>query len=179
MPAKVSCSWAALPRLITDTTFTTVEADLTHRAHAVIEQVFADLISGPLAHLPSGRFGANGAWLLYAAMAHNLTRAAGTLTGRAGARARGGTLRRQIANVPPAWPITRLISDGTSYSFSVPPLIPPPIVPALAPSDRRSEERGDEPPSAGCVLAETQAANAVHGMLDNQAGQAEIDSRGR
>jgi len=76
-----------------------VEADLTHRAHAVIEQVFADLISGPLAHLPSGRFGANGAWLLYAAMAHNLTRAAGTLTGRAGARARGGTLRRQIANI--------------------------------------------------------------------------------
>ena len=156
-----------------------MEADLTHRAHAVIEQVFADLISGPLAHLPSGRFGANGAWLLYAAMAHNLTRAAGTLTGRAGARARGGTLRRQIANVPPAWPITRLISDGTSCSFTVPPLIPPPIVPALAPSDRRSEERGDEPPSAGCVLAETQAANAVHGMLDNQAGQAEIDSRGR
>jgi len=37
----------------TDTTFSTVEADLTHRAHAVIEQVFADLIDGPLAHLPS------------------------------------------------------------------------------------------------------------------------------
>lgn len=49
---------------LTDTTFTTVAADLTHRAHAVIEQVFADLISGPLAHCPSGHFGANGAWLL-------------------------------------------------------------------------------------------------------------------
>ena len=70
---------------VTDTTFTTVEADLTHRAHAVIEQVFADLISGPLARLPSGRFGANGAWLLCAVIAHNLLR--------------GATLRRQIVNV--------------------------------------------------------------------------------
>lgn len=32
-------------------------------------------------------------------MAHNLLRAAGTLTGRTGARARGATLRRQIINV--------------------------------------------------------------------------------
>ena len=60
---------------VTDTTFTTVEADLTHRARAVIEQVFADLIDGPLAHLPSGRFAANGAWLICATIAHNLTRA--------------------------------------------------------------------------------------------------------
>ena len=60
---------------VTDTTFTTVEADLTHRARTVIEQVFADLIDGPLAHLPSGRFAANGAWLICATIAHNLTRA--------------------------------------------------------------------------------------------------------
>jgi hypothetical protein len=46
----------------TDTGLSTVDADLTHRAHAVIEQVFADLIDGPLAHLPSGRFAANAAW---------------------------------------------------------------------------------------------------------------------
>jgi len=39
----------------------------------------ADLISGPLAHLPSGHIGANGAWM--AATAHNLTRAAGCLAG--------------------------------------------------------------------------------------------------
>jgi hypothetical protein len=32
----------------------TAQADITHRRHAIIETVFADLIDGPLAHLPSG-----------------------------------------------------------------------------------------------------------------------------
>jgi hypothetical protein len=50
------------------------EADITHRQHAIIETVFADLIDGPLAHLPSGRFDANSAWVLRAAIAHNLLR---------------------------------------------------------------------------------------------------------
>jgi hypothetical protein len=36
-------------------------ADVVHRRHAIIETVFADLIDGPLAHLPSGHFGANSA----------------------------------------------------------------------------------------------------------------------
>ena len=34
-------------------------ADVIHRRHAIIETTFADLIDGPLAHLPSGRFRAN------------------------------------------------------------------------------------------------------------------------
>jgi hypothetical protein len=75
-------------------------ADITHRRHAIIETVFADLIDGPLAHLPSGRFGANGAWTLCAAMSHNLLRAAGTMAGPAQALARGATLRRTIITVP-------------------------------------------------------------------------------
>ena len=83
----------------TDTALSTIDADLTHRAHAVIEQVFADLIDGPLAHLPSGRFAANGAWLTCAAMAHNLLRAAAALTSRTHARARGSTLRRRFIHV--------------------------------------------------------------------------------
>ncbi|WP_174682949.1 transposase, partial [Mycolicibacterium conceptionense] len=58
-------------------------ADITHRRHAIIETVFADLIDGPLAHMPSGRFGANSAWILCAAIAHNLLRAAGVLAGGA------------------------------------------------------------------------------------------------
>jgi DDE family transposase len=67
---------------LTDTDLPTVAADLTHRGHAIVEQLFADLIDGPLAHLPSaGRFAANAAWLTLAAMAHNLLRAAGCLTG--------------------------------------------------------------------------------------------------
>ena len=55
--------------------------------------MFADLIDGPLAHLPSGRFGANSAWALCAAIAHNLLHTAGTLAGRPHTRARGATLR--------------------------------------------------------------------------------------
>ena len=43
----------------TNTDLPIEQADITHRQHAIIETVFADLIDGPLAHLPSGRFGAN------------------------------------------------------------------------------------------------------------------------
>jgi hypothetical protein len=75
-------------------------ADITHRRHAIIETTFADLIDGPLAHMPSGRFGANSAWVLCAAIAHNLLRAAATLAGKQHAAARGATLRRRIVNVP-------------------------------------------------------------------------------
>jgi len=46
---------------VTNTDRPTVDADIVHRRHAVIETVFADLIHGPLAHLPSGHFGANSA----------------------------------------------------------------------------------------------------------------------
>jgi hypothetical protein len=83
----------------TDTDEPVDAADITHRRHAIIETVFADLIDGPLAHMPSGRFGANSAWILCAAIAHNLLRATGVLAGGAHAVARGATLRRKIVNV--------------------------------------------------------------------------------
>jgi hypothetical protein len=41
----------------TNTDLPVEAADITHRQHAIIETVFADLIDGPLAHIPSGRFG--------------------------------------------------------------------------------------------------------------------------
>jgi Transposase DDE domain group 1 len=85
---------------LTDTDDTAPEADLAHRRHAIIETVFADLIDGPLAHLPSGRFGANSAWILCAAIAHNLLRATGVLAGGVNTVARGATLRRRIVNIP-------------------------------------------------------------------------------
>lgn len=84
----------------TDNTEPTADADITHRRHAIIETVFADLIDGPLAHLPSGRFPANAAWTICAAMTHNLLRAAGTVASDRHAVARGATLRRQIVTVP-------------------------------------------------------------------------------
>jgi len=84
----------------TNSDLSTTEADITHRRHAIIETVFADLIDGPLAHIPSGLFSANCAWLACAVIAHNLLRAAGTLAGGDHAVARGATLRRDLVNVP-------------------------------------------------------------------------------
>src|SRR3954471_3983505 len=79
----------------------TTAADQTHRRHAIIENVHADLKASALAHLPSGVFTANAAWLLCAVMAFNLTRAAGTLTKAAAlAKATTATIRRTLINVP-------------------------------------------------------------------------------
>jgi len=86
--------------VFTDSALTLVQAEKTHRAHAIIEQVHADLRSGPLAHLPSGSFAANSAWLVLAAMAFNLTRAAGCLASGFHARATTGTIRAQLINIP-------------------------------------------------------------------------------
>ncbi len=65
--------------VLTDSPFELVQAEGQHRDHAIVEQVIADLYAGALARLPSGVFAANAAWLVIAAMAHNLLRAAGTL----------------------------------------------------------------------------------------------------
>lgn len=81
-------------------TLSTTTADVTHRAHAIIETVFSDLIDGPLAHRPSGSFGANSAWVLCAAIAHNLLRAFGTVASGTVTKVRGVTLRRKIVNIP-------------------------------------------------------------------------------
>jgi len=85
----------------TNSTEPIAAADITHRRHAIVETVFADLIDGALNHMPSGRFSANSAWTLCAAITHNLMRAASTLTNsQQHAVARGSTLRRQIISVP-------------------------------------------------------------------------------
>jgi len=86
--------------LVTDSPLVLVQAEETHRARAIIEQVHADLKHGPLAHLPSGSFQANSAWLVLAAIAFNLTRAAGALASAFHARATTGTIRTQLINVP-------------------------------------------------------------------------------
>lgn len=84
----------------TTSTLDTVTADKTHRAHAIIELVNADLKNSALAHLPSGVFTANAAWLVLAVIAFNLTRAAAILTDTGLARATTGTIRRKLVNLP-------------------------------------------------------------------------------
>jgi hypothetical protein len=86
--------------VFTDSPFTMLQTELQHRQHAVIEQVIADGKSGPLAHLPSGRFQAINAWLALWAIAFNLLRAAGCLAGAFHARATTATLRAYLVNIP-------------------------------------------------------------------------------
>jgi hypothetical protein len=50
-----------------------------HREHAVVELSIRDLKQQALAHFPSGKFHANSAWCVIAALAHNLGRWATTI----------------------------------------------------------------------------------------------------
>jgi hypothetical protein len=86
--------------VFTDSPLPMLEAETIHRGHAIVEQVIADLKGGPLAHLPSGRFAANSAWLVLAAIAFNLTRAAGALASTFHAKATTATIRAQLITVP-------------------------------------------------------------------------------
>ncbi len=80
--------------VFTDSPFEMIQAEEHHRDHAIIEQVFADWNDGPLAHLPSGSFAANAAWLACAAISCNLLRAAQRRHGQP-------RLRRARAAPPP------------------------------------------------------------------------------
>ena len=60
---------------ITDRPGPTLEIEADHRRHAEVENAIRDLKYGVgLNHLPSGRFGANAAWLGLNVIAHNLAR---------------------------------------------------------------------------------------------------------
>jgi hypothetical protein len=95
---ELFCVWR-YHAVFTDSPFTLLQAEGQHRDHAIVEQVFADWTDGPLAHLLSGSFPANAAWLACTAIAHNLLRAAGALASLACAKARGVTLRRDLIHV--------------------------------------------------------------------------------
>ncbi len=86
---------------ITDRTGTAVELDVDHRAHAVVELAIRDLKEGAgLDHCPSGRFHANGAWAVFATVAHNLLRWVHLIgTGTTGPIV-AKTLRRRLLTLP-------------------------------------------------------------------------------
>ena len=86
---------------ITDGAGTTIEADVDHRAHAVVELAIRDLKEGAgLDHCPSGRFHANGAWAVLASVAHNLLRWTHLIgTGNTGPVV-AKTLRRRLLTLP-------------------------------------------------------------------------------
>jgi Transposase DDE domain group 1 len=99
--------------IFTDSPLPMLAAEADHRRHAIIEQVIADLKAGPLAHLPSGRFAANSAWLVLATIAYNLLRAAGALASTFHAKATTATLRAQLINI--AARITRSARRATLH----------------------------------------------------------------
>jgi hypothetical protein len=101
--------------VFTDSPLKLVEAEKAHRQHAVVEQVIADLKGSALAHAPSGVFNANAAWLQLAALAYNLTRAAGALASMFHAKATTATIRADLIEVP-----ARLASSGRQHIWHLP-----------------------------------------------------------
>lgn len=85
---------------ITDRDGEMLELEADHRRHAEIENTIRDLKYGVgLNHLPSGRFGANAAWLALNVMAHNLARFS-TRIGLGESLITTETLRRRYLTVP-------------------------------------------------------------------------------
>jgi hypothetical protein len=87
---------------VTDRPATATVLDADHRRHAVCELAIRDLKAGAgLAHLPSGQFNANAAWLLAATLAHNLLRWTASLgLGSRDQQTVAKTLRRTLLHLP-------------------------------------------------------------------------------
>ena len=85
---------------ITDREGSTRMLEADHRRHAEVENAIRDLKYGVgLNHLPSGRFGANAAWLALQVIAHNLARWTARL-GLAEKLLATKTLRRRFFSLP-------------------------------------------------------------------------------
>jgi hypothetical protein len=76
----------------------TVEAE--HRQHAVVELAIRDLKDQALAHFPSGKYMANAAWTVIAALAHNLLRWTHLLALPGQTIRTARTLRRRLLTIP-------------------------------------------------------------------------------
>jgi Transposase DDE domain group 1 len=87
---------------VTNRVGTMLELDADHRRHAACELAIRDLKAGAgRAHLPSGRFAANAAWLGAATLAHNLIRWTARLgLGSHGEQLVAKTLRRTLLALP-------------------------------------------------------------------------------
>ena len=100
---------------VTNRTGPILTEDTHHRAHAVCELAIRDLKDNALAHCPSGRFNANGAWLAFAALAHNLIRWANTITTGIPALITGATIRRKLITTP-----ATITYSGRRYTLHLP-----------------------------------------------------------
>ncbi|MGH9278883.1 MAG: IS1380 family transposase [Acidimicrobiales bacterium] len=100
---------------VTDREGETIALEADHRRHAEVENTVRDLKYGVgLNHLPSGRFGANAAWLGLNVMAHNLARWT-SRTGLGETLIATDTLRRRYLRVP-----GRLTSSARRLTLHLP-----------------------------------------------------------
>ena len=132
---------------ITDRYGETLELEVDHRRHAEVQNAIRDLKYGvDLNHLPSGRFAANGAWLVaqslprtrYGVMAHNLAR----WTARIG-------LGEQIVTTKTLR--RRVLRPGPSASHSIPSLTAPPATDS--PTGQPKVSANSRQPGPGWFLA--------------------------
>ena len=86
--------------IVTDRTEPLLELEADHRAHAVVELAIRDPKAGGLAHVPSGKFTANAAWLALAVLAHNLGRWTLAAAGNQWRQATTETLRTKLMSMP-------------------------------------------------------------------------------
>ncbi|HLW95433.1 MAG TPA: IS1380 family transposase [Solirubrobacteraceae bacterium] len=85
---------------LTNRTDTIGLVESEHRQHAVVELAIRDVKDQALAHFPSGKFTANAAWTVIAALAHNLLRWT-TLIGLPDTTIpTARTLRRRLLTIP-------------------------------------------------------------------------------
>jgi Transposase DDE domain group 1 len=120
---------------ITDLDGDPVTLDGWHRAHANCENAIRDLKYGVgLNHLPSGRFGANAAWLSLNVMAHNLSRWTVRI---------GGLDQLPAAQTTP---------PATIEAASTPPAITEPAAPQLSVSEPQPT---DQPRRKNFVATDT------------------------
>src|SRR3546814_15502100 len=99
----------------------------------------AEFKDGPLAHLPSGSYAANAAWVACAAMAFNIARAVAALGAPGRARARWASVRTRLLNVP-----ARIAATGPRPVLHLPP--PRPLAPDWPrPYTPRVGTEGDNP----------------------------------
>ncbi len=94
----------------------TLHLEADHRRHAEVENTIRDLKYGVgLNHLPSGKFGANAAWLALNAMAHNLARWVGRIGLEEVTFVATKTMRRRLLSVP-----GRLTRSGRGRTVHLP-----------------------------------------------------------
>jgi hypothetical protein len=100
--------------ILTDRDGPMLEVEADHRRHAIVEHTICDLKHhAGLAHLPSGKFTANAAWLALVGIAYNLARWTANAAGLG--RVTTKTLRLTVIAAP-----ARLITSGRRLRLRMP-----------------------------------------------------------